>query len=801
MRTRIGRWTKPLIFEDDTKKTWRFSLLNTSLLASILLILLASIGNLLGSRVSIYSFPIYGLSFITFILLRHLLFSGRVELTGVLFIAFTFMLLAIYSLTLGTVRTPIMSFYVLLIIIAGFLFSKNGIVAIVTLNLLFVSILIYAENAKLLPLPNFTVSITLWFTFALLFGLVGGLTYFVYKTTIQALDQRSQEVLAHKRTVITLQQSEARFRHMFDLSPQSVLIIDLDGRIANANQKFCQITGYTLEELRRHTISELGFYSPENQIDFVQKLQSSRIIDGMEIDFHLKNGDIITALTHATFMELEDERFILAMFVDITERKQMEKELCQARDDAEAATRAKSAFLASMSHELRSPLNGVLGYAQLLQMDNRLVDDQLHDINVIYHSGQHLLNMINEILDLSKIEAGKMELQIEQLLLREMIEQIGGMLATKAADKQIDFSWKVNADVPNIITADPVRLQQILLNLLSNAIKFTDKGGVQCHIGLAEGEDIPSGKARIRFTVSDTGRGIAEKDIGKLFTPFEQIEARRGDAKGTGLGLAISRRLVELMNGRLQVNSRVNEGSTFWFELVVQAAVKTEMALPGQESRPIICGVGSPAPRILIVDDVSLNRDLLADVLTPLGFIIEQADGGQDAIEKVPIFQPHLIYMDLRMPQMDGFETTAVLRQLNLTPDPIIIAISASAFTEDKQKSLDAGCDAFLAKPMEVTPLLLQLEKLLGDGWEWQYPEEGDEEEIVAADTQAMILPPAEIAEAIYTAAIIGDIRAVHEHITKLEQMEAMYHPIAAQLARLAEQYQSQEIMDLLANR
>ncbi len=804
MRNRIGRWTKPLIFKDDTKKTWRFSLLNTSLLAAMLLVLLAPIGNLLGHKTSIYFYILYGVSFIALILLRRLLFSGRVELTGVLSITTIYILITMYILSLGTIRTPMMTFYVLLIIITGFLFGKHGIIIIMLSEILFTSGLIYAENRKLLPSPDFTVTINEWFSYILLFGLVSGLTYFVYKTTIQALDERSQEVTAHKQTVITLQQSETRFRHMFDLSPQPILIMDADGRIVNANQKFHQITGYNDEELFKHTISELGFYNKDDQVKFVQELQTSHIVDGMEIEFHIKNGTIVTALAHASFLQLEDGCFILAMFIDITKRKRMEKELRQAKDDAETANRAKSAFLASMSHELRSPLNGILGYAQLLQADSRLDKTQLQSIDVIYHSGEHLLNMIDGILDLSKIEAGKMKLQLEPLSLRGMIEQIRRMLATKATEKYLDFSWQVDEDVPDHIIADPVRLQQILLNLLSNAIKFTSKGKIECLVKLAA--PLSSfDNALIRFTVNDTGRGIAKKDIKKLFAPFEQIEARRGDAKGTGLGLAISRRLVELMDSRLQVNSQLGDGSTFWFELLVDVTV--EMSTSNQEPHTVIHNVGSPAPRILIVDDVQLNRDLLADILTPIGFIIEEADSGQKAVEIAPLFQPHLIYMDLRMPQMNGLETTAVLRKLPINPAPIIIAISASAFNEDKQKSFDAGCDAFFAKPIDVTRLLLQLEQLLGDDWDWRYEEINNrktpvlsETKTAVTETKPMIPPPVEITEAIYTAAIIGDIRSVRKQIAELEQMGTIYHPIAAQLTHLAEQYQTQEILDLLGN-
>ena len=526
----------------------------------------------------------------------------------------------------------------------------------------------------------------------------------------------------------------------------------------------------------------------ERQGDFEEALRRCK-------EFHKIDRAIFNKESQEKLHTLQVEYDIAAEKQKADQYRLQTLELTQEKEIAEQANQAKSIFLASMSHELRTPLNGIMGYAQLLRGSNRLTAAQLRQIDVIYHSGEHLLTMIDEILDLSKIEAGRMELLLENMWLRGMIDQTGEILTTKAADKQLALSWHVETAVPDLIVADSIRLQQILLNLLSNAIKFTDSGSVNLHVELAEMDDLPSGKARIRFSISDTGRGIAQADMDKLFLPFQQIAARRSDAAGTGLGLTISHRLVALMNGRLQLRSHVGEGSTFWFELLVDVDEESSITLP--QPHPLICGVGSPAPRILIVDDIDLNRTLLVDTLTPMGFIVEEAGSGLEAIERNAVFKPHLIYMDVRMPQMNGLEATAVIRKSIVHPDPIIIAFSASTFDEDQRISLDAGCNAFLAKPVDITQLLLQLEDLLGDGWAWQHEEV---KETAVMQIQPLIFPPADTTEAIIAATNIGDIPAIRKQIALLEQMDTMYQPIVAKLTTLARQYQIQQIADLFTN-
>jgi signal transduction histidine kinase len=335
-------------------------------------------------------------------------------------------------------------------------------------------------------------------------------------------------------------------------------------------------------------------------------------------------------------------------------------ELQDAKVRAEIASQAKSDFLTRMSHELRTPLNAIMGYAQILQMDHSLDARHQHILRTIYDSGDHLLKLIVDILDLSRIEAGKTDLVPADCQLHPLVSGLHDLLRIKAADKQLRFEAWCDEGVPPCVVIDEKRLRQVLLNLLGNALKFTACGQVLLQIRHVGEASSPS-RARLHFEVADTGPGIAAKDQARIFEPFEQAGDARSRAAGTGLGLAISRQLVRLMGGVLQLDSEEGRGSRFWFELDLPVCnAPTSLALPARP--PQATGHAGPKRRILIADDVIANRQLLVAMLEPLGFATAEAVDGQDALDQLPTFMPDLVLMDLAMPVRDGLDAIRTLR-------------------------------------------------------------------------------------------------------------------------------------------
>ncbi len=394
-------------------------------------------------------------------------------------------------------------------------------------------------------------------------------------------------------------------------------------------------------------------------------------------------------------------------------------ELATARDQAEAASRAKSAFLASMSHELRTPLNGVIGYAQILQADTRLAPDQQERVRLVQHSGEHLLHMINDVLDLAKIEAGKLELRPAPFALGDLLRDVTAGHAVAAARQGLAFTLDPAPDLPPLVLGDAQKLRQVLDNLLGNAVKFTASGSVTLRVRLA-GSDAPPSTLNaqpITFAVTDTGPGIAPADQARLFQPFEQAAATRGDAPGTGLGLAISRALVERMGGALTLASTVGRGSTFSFTLPLPAAA----AEPGRAPAAVrITGYTGPRRRVLIVDDHAINRGLLVDLLAPLGFACDAFASGPAALAHLAAAgapPPDLALLDVRMSGLDGLALTRALRATPRDPALKVILLSASVLSFDPSTGLAAGADDFLAKPFRTSELLDRVARLLALDW------------------------------------------------------------------------------------
>jgi signal transduction histidine kinase len=382
-----------------------------------------------------------------------------------------------------------------------------------------------------------------------------------------------------------------------------------------------------------------------------------------------------------------------------------------ARHAAEAANRAKSEFLAGMSHELRTPLNAVLGYAQLLTMEGGLSPRQARGLETIQQSGQHLLALVNDILDLARIEAGRTALNPTPVNLSELLQTVVHLMRVKADEKQLAVVFDAAADLPEAVLADERRLRQVLLNLLGNAIKFTDDGTVTLR---ASAE--PQGKAQVllRLDVEDTGIGMHADDVERIFEPFEQVGDAERRSGGTGLGLAITRALVNDMGGRVQVSSELGRGSRFRIELPLPVAQLAQVASP---RAPGLARYAGPPRRVLVVDDVAANRALMCDFLMNAGFEVAQASDGGELLAAARSFRPDLVLMDSVMPSVDGVEATRRLRRdADLAAVPVI-AISASATAEHRAACLQAGVNVFLTKPVSLQALQARIGEQLGLQW------------------------------------------------------------------------------------
>ncbi|MEH1918297.1 ATP-binding protein [Nostoc sp.] len=478
---------------------------------------------------------------------------------------------------------------------------------------------------------------------------------------------------------------------------------------------------------------------------------------------------------------------------EIVERKRIEQELRFAEEVAQNSSQAKSEFLANMSHELRTPLNGILGYTQILQRTESLSEKGRKGVSIIYQCGSHLLTLINDVLDLSKIEARKLELYPVDFYLPAFIDSVTEISRIRAEQKVIAFHVQLDSDLPTGIHADEKRLRQVLINLLSNAIKFTNEGSVTFKVKVITQQLNTNGQTnyKIRFEVIDTGAGIIPEQAQKIFQPFEQVGNQKRQSEGTGLGLAISQNIVLLMGGQIQVQSEFGKGSTFWFEAEFPESKDWAKVSRVVEQGTII-GYQGQRRTILIADDKWENRSVVVNLLEPAGFTVVEASQGEEGWEKALAQKPDLIITDLVMPILNGFELIERLRQSEQFKEIAVIASSASVFAADQYKSIDVGANAFLPKPIEAETLLEMLRQFLQLEWIFDVKVY----EIKKNNTDAfdrpneMISPGKEILQDLLELTQDGDIQKVLEMVEELSASDEHLSIFVNQVVQLASNFQ-----------
>ncbi len=482
-----------------------------------------------------------------------------------------------------------------------------------------------------------------------------------------------------------------------------------------------------------------------------------------------------------------------------THRLQAEKEAAlhaaakREKEAAQAANQAKSTFLANMSHELRTPLNGIMGYAQILRRDRNLTPVQQDRLNIIYNSGHHLLTLINDVLDLAKVEAGKLAVHPAPVDLPALLNGMVELMRMAARQKGLDFITQLPDAPPLLVEADEKRLRQVLLNLLGNAVKFTDKGHVALRV---ESRILDGHRVLLRFAVHDTGAGLSAEALSRIFRPFEQVGEADKRGEGTGLGLAISRQLVRLMGGEIGASSEPGKGSAFEF------AIETPLAKPGiapaMEEKRAVIGYHGPRRKLLIADDGEENRQVLYELLTPLGFEVALAANGKEALDRLRGTKPDLILMDLVMPVMDGFKAVRAIREIPELKTLPILAVSASVFDADQQKSRSTGCQAFLPKPVESEKLFALMARYLELKWIYEEETAPPEPPSSAAPAEAMVAPPPGELEVLYELTLFGDLRQVREKARQLASDEPQYAPFAQKVIAYADELEDEPILKLL---
>lgn len=596
-----------------------------------------------------------------------------------------------------------------------------------------------------------------------------------------------------------LRHREAQLNTIISTTSDGIIILDRTGQVCFANPAAVQLFDTSLEEL-------IGY-------DWGMPVGKTT-----ELELVRCHGEIRTVEMRATPIEWLSKPAYIVALRDITERKQSELELQRAKEAAEVANQAKSIFLANMSHELRTPLNVILGFTQVMNRDSSLSPKQFQNLQIISKSGNHLLNLINDVLDLSKIEAGRITLDESSFDLIALVRSLQEMLRQRAIAKGLQFNLEIASNVPQYVSTDSNKLRQVLINLLGNAIKFTQKGSVTLRVVhssefMADSKEQPMNPQQseinneqstinLLFEVSDTGVGIAPTELDTIFDAFVQTQAGRVSNEGTGLGLTITRKFVQLMGGEITIKSTLGQGSTFSFEIRVHLANAWEVPLTQTHYHAIGLAHGQPSYRILVADDQPENRLLLVKLLTQLRLEVREAKNGQEAVNLWQQWQPHLIWMDIRMPLMDGYVATQQIRSSVEGQSTIIIALTAQASNSDRTLALKVGCNDYVTKPFQEETLFAKMAEHLGLRYLYADSEtinaasyhNDDQAQAASLTPESLCVMPPEWMNNLHKAAKLCD---EEEILHLLEQIPSEHTSLIAGLSHFARDYQFQPIVQL----
>lgn len=609
-----------------------------------------------------------------------------------------------------------------------------------------------------------------------------------------------QEIVDRNLLEEKLSFSERKIRAVFEAMTDIVLIVSEEGAIevvptnpARSDQTDANLLNLTIEQFFREESGEVWFGKIR------QAIEENQAID-FDYSLPLDNEEVWFA---ASLSPLPNNS-VIWVARNITERKQAEAAMQSAKAAAEAANRAKSTFLANMSHELRSPLNAILGFAQLMSRSQTLPSEQVENLGIVRRSAEHLLTVIDDVLDMAKIEAGRITLNETNFDLHRLLNDLKQMFQLKVDDKGLELVF-VFFDVPKYVRTDQVKLLQVLINLITNAIKFTASGAVSVRVrrGIGEWEAESRGgcsatHCSLHFEVEDTGPGIAPNELNSVFEAFVQTKTGQQAQEGTGLGLPISRKFVQLMGGEITVGSEVDKGTTFKFNIKISQIEATEIESKQATQRVIGLEPNQPRYRILIVDDKWDNRQLLVKLLSPLGFDIKEASNGKEAIEIWQYWEPHLIWMDMKMPVMDGYESTKRIKATAKGKTTAVIALTTSSFQEEEAIILEVGCDDFIRKPFREEDFFKTMNKHIGVLYVYEQLTHSP----ASTETDALVLKPDVVAAlpadwlaSLQQATIECDLAMM---LLLIDEIREQDDRIANALAYLANNFQFEELLNLI---